>query len=260
MKSGGWRRRPGEVTTMAQQRPPLIIRVIGIAVMLGLAALLVVWGIDLGKRIIGAGSVADTPVDADTAASAPAAFQNELGKVNVEMKAERERLIAAQRTAEAALQTSASQIKALQLENSKLAGDLALTESLLPVDRSGSGLSVLGLQAEMVGPGQLHYIVLLAYGGKKSRPVFNGRLQLALTLLQDGKPQVLQFPDEQHADAPEYALAVRRYQRLDGMLDVPAGASARMLQIRLLDKGQAVTRLSTSVKDGHVAQAPAGNG
>jgi hypothetical protein len=43
------------------------------------------------------------------------------------------------------------------------------------------------------------------------------------------------------------------------MLDVPAGASAKMLQIRLLDKGQAVTRLSTSVKDAHVAQAAGGN-
>lgn len=244
---------------MEQYRPPLLIRIIGIAVMLGLAALLVIWGVDLGKRIIGAGTVADAPAEADAVSSAPGAFQTELGKVNVEMKAERERLIGAQRTAEAALQKSASQIKALELENSKLAGDLALTESLLPLDRTGGGISVLGLQAEMVAPGELHYIVLLAYGGNKGRPVFNGRLQLALTLIQDGKPQVLQFPDDQHAEAPEYALAVRRYQRLDGMLDVPAGTSAKMLQIRLLDKGQAVTRLSTSVKDAHVAQAAGGN-
>lgn len=258
MKSVGWRRKPTSVTTMEQHRPPLLIRIIGIAVMLGLAALLVIWGIDLGKRLIGAGST-DAPAEG-AAASAPKAFAFELGKVNVEMKAERERLIGAQRTAESALQTSASQIKALQLENSKLAGDLALAESLLPLARSGSGLNVLGLQAEMVAPGQLHYVMLLSYGEKDGRSAFNGRVQLALTLVQDGKPQVVLFPDDQHADAPEYALAVKRYQRFDGVLEVPEGASAKSLQIRLLEKGQPVTRLSTSVKDGHGFQAAGGNG
>jgi hypothetical protein len=50
---GGGKRAAGAVV-LEQKRPPLVARILGIAVVLVLGGVLVVWGIDLGKRIMGA--------------------------------------------------------------------------------------------------------------------------------------------------------------------------------------------------------------
>jgi ABC-type transporter Mla subunit MlaD len=223
-----------------QKRPPLPVRVLGVVVMLVLAGMLVMWGIDLGKRIIGAGSG-----ETDPAAQAALGLQDELAKVN----AERERLDAAGAAATAALKEAQGRIQALQADNSQLAGDLELTESQLPPEKAGAGPAIRGLRANMVSPTQLQYGLLLAYGAKKARPVLNGQLQFAVTLVQDGKKRVAEFPPEKDADGPQYVVKVQSRQRLDGMLELPPGARADSLQVSLLDKGQVVARLSTTVKD-----------
>ncbi|MTW02014.1 hypothetical protein [Pseudoduganella ginsengisoli] len=46
---------------LEEKRPPLAARVLGIAVVLVMAGVLVVWGVDLGKRIMGASHGSGVP-------------------------------------------------------------------------------------------------------------------------------------------------------------------------------------------------------
>lgn len=153
-------------------------------------------------------------------------------------------------TADAANKQTETQIKALKVENSKLTEDVGLLESLLPAPRAGAGLRILAFQAEMLTPTELHYVLLLTHGAGREESQFNGRLELAITMLRGADSQVLTFP-ERADSAAQYGVTVRRYQRLDGMMSVPDGARATAVQVRLLEKGRAIATQSTTVKDTH---------
>jgi len=114
-----------------------------------------------------------------------------------------------------------------------LHGDLTLVESLMPVDPAGSGLAVRALRAELVAPNQLHYVLVLGYGASKKQASFDGDLQLAVTLKKGASTVVLQFPQENGADADRYHMTVTGYQRLDGQLTLPAGTEAQSVEVRL---------------------------
>lgn len=244
-REDGGRPGPGHsepVTVLEEQkRAPLLVRVVGVAAVVVLAGLLLVWGVDLGRRIFAAGAG-----EADQAVQATVALQDELAKVS----AERDRLDAAGASAAAALKQAQASMQALRADNAQLAGDLALEDEQLPEEKAGAGLRIRGLRAEMATPTRLQYGLLLAYGGKKARPVFDGRLQLILTVRKDGQSRLLEFPDGGHVDAPEYVVNVRQHRRIDGMLDLPDGGSLSSLQVRLLDKGQVVASQSIDVKEG----------
>jgi hypothetical protein len=224
-----------------QKRAPLFVRVLGVAVMVALVGALLVWGIDLGRRIVAAGSG-----ETDPAAQATLALQDQLGKVS----AERDRLDAAGAAAATALKQAQGTIEALRAENGQLAGDLLMEDEQLPEEKAGTGLRLLGLRAAMVSATRLQYGLLLAYGGKKARPVFNGQLQLTLAVVKDGKHLAIEFPAAKNTDGAEYVVNVQHHQRVDGVLELPDGASAESLQVRLLDKGQVVAHQSINVKEG----------
>lgn len=226
-----------------QKRAPLFVRVAGVAVMVVLAGLLLVWGVDLGRRIFAAGAGEADPAEPATAATA--ALQAELSKVS----AERDRLDGAAAAASTALKQAQANLEALQAENAQLAGDLAMEDGQLPEEKAGAGPRVLALRAAMVTPTRLQYGVLLAYGGKKARPVFDGRLQLTVTAAKDGQSRLLEFPNGKLADAPQYVVNVQQHQRIDGVLDLPDVGNVTALQVRLLDKGQVVASRSVDIKE-----------
>lgn len=201
----------------------LALRVVGIAVILVLAGMLVMWGADLGRRL--------GWWQGDNAAEPPvlAALQSELTRVT----AERNTLAADRRTASAAAEQAQQKMTALAAENGRLRGDLTLVESLMPVDPAGSGLAVRALRAELVAPNQLHYVLVLGYGASKKQASFDGDLQLAVTLKKGTSTVVLQFPQENGADADRYHMTVTGYQRLDGQLTLPAGTEAQSVEVRL---------------------------
>ena len=228
---------------MEQQPAPLALRVLGVLVMLVLAGLLAWWGVDLGRRLFGA-SHGELSVEQRLALA-----QADLTRITLE----RDQLLAAGDSKAAAGKQTAQtddQIKSLEVENSKLVADLALAESLIPAEKPGTPLTIRGLQAELTAPDQLHYVLVLTRGEKKSKPQFSGQLQLALTVQQDGKTMVLQFPEA--PDDPQYKVVVQRYQRLDGVKPLPAGVTVSAVQVKLLENGQIVAQQSSTVKDAHV--------
>lgn len=233
MSGGKWRgaAASGEATVLVEQRAPLALRLLGIAVVLVLAGVLVVWGIDLGQRLFGAGAAGP---------DAPAAHASaELERVS----AERDALL----VEKGRVAADAGRLAALEAENGKLAADLALLESLLPPVKPGAGLVIQGMQARMATPRQLHYTVLLGYGAVKGQPRFDGRLHLALTVSKDGQRTLLEFPGAQGGE--RYDVAVQRNARFDGTLELPDGAVAGALQVSLASKGKVVARQTVGVDE-----------
>jgi hypothetical protein len=132
------------------------------------------------------------------------------------------------------------QVKLLDVENNKLKEDLAFFESLLPADKNSGGLSIRRIKADMAGPNQLRYRLLVMQGGKGDRD-FSGNVQVVVTLVREGKTSTLIFPDANNHDATEskkFALAFKRYQRIEGLLTIPDGAEVKSLQAKILEKGQ----------------------
>lgn len=245
MNSRGWAgrapvpARPGPRAAPAEPvQPALALRVLGVLVMLVLAGLLVTWGIDLGRRIGGIGGAGPATV----AAASPQ--QAELDKVT----AERDQLAVDAAAMLSEQKKTATQIKALEVENGKLSGDLELVESVL-APPPGAGLLIRGLRARMLAPDQLHYVLLLAYGPKKGQPHFDGQLQLSVAMQVDGGRKVIEFPGREGADSAQYGVQVGRYQRLDGVLAVPRGAQVKTVQVRLLERGQVLAQQVATVKD-----------
>ncbi len=130
-----------------------------------------------------------------------------------------------------------SQVKALEVENNKLKEDLAFFESLLPADTGPNGISVRSLTADIIGPNQLRYRLLVMQGAKGNRD-FSGNLQLMVTVLQNGNNAMIVFPDGKTGDTDKFKLAFRHYQRIEGVLTLPEGVTMKAVHARILEKGQ----------------------
>jgi outer membrane murein-binding lipoprotein Lpp len=139
----------------------------------------------------------------------------------------------------AAQNQMASQVKTLEAENAKLKEDLGFFESLLPTNIGVQGITIQRLQAELAGPGRLRYR-LLAMQGQSQGGVheFVGNLQLLVTVQQQGQTKVISFPGAGNTDAARFRLSFKYYQRVEGELTLPEGATIKSLQARVLEKGQ----------------------
>jgi len=219
---------------------PLAVRALGVLMTLALVGVLLVWGVDLGRRLLGA-SHGELSAEQQLAAA-----QADLTKLTLE----RDQLLAAADGKSSANKQTESQIKAQQVENSKLTADLALVESLLPAEKPNAPLTIRAAQAEMPAPTQLRYVVLLARGANQAKPQFSGRMQLELMVEQDGKNTLLELP--QQAGDAAFQVVLERYLRIDGVRELPPGATVKALQVRLLEQDKIVAQQSITVKDNHV--------
>lgn len=221
---------------MEQPRVPMLARVIGLAAVLVAGGVLVMWGVDLGKRVIGVSQGESSP----SVKKQLAASELELARLTAERDALAEKLKAA--TAAPA----PAPVATADGELAKLNADLALLEDVLEPAPPGSGLLIAGMQARMATPKLLHYTVLLQYGAKKKGPsAFAGRLKLAVTVTQDGRKTVLEYPKE---GAERYDLKIDRYQRVDGTLELPEGVKAEAVKVSLSEKGKVVATEATAVR------------
>lgn len=176
-------------------------------------------------------------------------FRDQFDKV----KAERDQFSTTVNAAESQLNIErsaqkqlAAQVKALETENVRLKEDLAFFESLLPADTGAHGVSIRRLKAEIVAPNQLRYRLLVMQGGKGERD-FVGNLQLAITVLQGGKSAMMTFPDASSSDVEKFKLGFKHYQRVEGVLTLPEGATIKNVQARILEKGQTRAQQSANL-------------
>ncbi len=200
---------------------PWPLRWMAFALMLGFSAAIGLWAFEFGKDIAGL----------DRRASA------ELAQLRVEvakLRAEREGAQSIANTAESLLRTEraaqeklAQQIKQVEAENLGLKADLGFFERLLPASASG-GLTVRALQAQPQAAGQMKFQALVMLIGK-TLPEFVGRYEIVLAGTLDGKPWSFSPPG-----GPK-SLQVKQPIRLEGLIEYPAQAVVKTVQIKVLD-------------------------
>ena len=211
---------------------PWPLRWAALALTLGFSAALALWAFEFGKEIAG--------LDRDSTA--------ELALLRAEAQDLRARhaqarqvadtadsLLKAERTAQERL---AQQVRQLETEKQTLQADLGFFQRLLPT--AGAGLKLLGLQAELQAPGQLRYQMVVVQNGKEMI-LFKGRYDLVLTGQLEGKPW------SQSSSGGPQALQVLQVARVEGMIDHPADAVIKSVQVRVTDL-QGVTKATQTVR------------
>ena len=225
-----WQRRLSASKMTIQHHQPWPVKAVIVVVVLGLAGAVALWTYDLGRSFAFGPKIKIEQV---------ALLEKQVG----DLVAERNALAATANTAESQQNIERStqkqlgeQVKTLMVENLKLKDDLAFFESLLPATTGQDGISIQRIKAEMAAPNQLRYRVLVMQGGKGGRD-FGGEMQLTLTLVQGGKPAIMPFPDPKSGEAGKLKLLFKHYQRLEGLITLPEGATVKAIQAKILDIG-----------------------
>ncbi len=209
---------------------PWPLRWAAVGVMFGFSAALALWAFEFGKDIAG--------LDGDA--------KEELARLRVEVGALRtasERATSVANTADSLLRTEraaqerlAQTVRQLESESVGLKADLGFFERLLPA--VGDGLMIRGLQAEAKAAGQLRWQMLVMQSGKDV-PEFAGRYEVQAAGSLAGKPWTLTMP----GGAREMKL--RQYTRIEGMIDHPADAVVKTVQVKVIDNKGSVRATQT---------------
>jgi hypothetical protein len=202
------------------------------ALMLGFSAALGLWAFEVGRGW--AGLEAPGKVDASVLREELAVLRGERDKA-LSIANTAESLLKAERAAQ---QQLVQQLKAAETENMSLKADLGFFERLLPA-QSVEGVSIRGLQAEVIAPGQIRVQLLVMQPGK-TLPEFHGRYDITFTGLLDGKPW------NHQGSGGAQLLQVKQHLRIDGMVDYPAQAVVKTVQVRLMDTRGAVKAVQTA--------------
>ena len=226
---------------------PWYLRWLGIAVMLAFSAALAVWMYDAGRRFAG--------FDRGEVEQELSAARSELGKLREEL----ERLgaianasdskVSIERTAQ---QKLAQQARVLEHENARLREELAIFESMLSADAASvAPLSVLRFKVEPdVLPGEYRYRVLLLASGPRRGKDFQGRIELAVNLTDDGRSAIITLPGSGQADSAAFLLGFKHFQRVDGTFRVDPKAKVVSVQVRVYETGTVEPRVTRSVTPG----------
>lgn len=204
------------------------------ALMLGFSAALALWAFEFGRNIAG--------LNAD-ARQAPQVIQT-LREQLADTRAERDRAQSIANTADSLLkaervtqQKLTEQVKQLEALNQALKDDLGFFERLLPA--TGEGISVRGVQIEVLSNGGARYQVLVMQQGARIQPEFRGQLELTANGLLDGRPWTDATP------IVKQALQFKQYQRVSGVLTLPARVQLKQVFVRVVDERGALRASQT---------------
>jgi len=189
------------------------------ALALGFSGALALWAFETGKNLAGLDHHA----------------KEELERLRVEvaqLREEREKALSIANTADSLLKAEraaqdrlAHQAKQAEAENLQLKNELGFFERLLPAGEA-VGVTIRGLQAEPVTPGQLRYQLLVMQPGKTVGEL-NGRYELTLTGTLGGRPWT------QPGGAK--ALQLKQYLRLEGLVEYPAEVAVSAVSVKVTD-------------------------
>ena len=203
------------------------------ALVLGFSAALALWAFEFGKSIAG--------LDRDA--------KLELTRLRSEvaqLQAEREQAVSVANTSESLLKAEkaaqdslAQQLKQIEADNLALKADLGFFERLLPTGKEDD-LNIRGLQVQLQDDGKLRYQLLVMQSGARAQTEFVGRYAFTLTGTLDGKPWVFPVPG-----GPQ-SLRLKQYARIEGLIDLPALAVVKSVQVSLSDSAGVVRATQSS--------------
>jgi hypothetical protein len=134
----------------------------------------------------------------------------------------------------------------LQTENTQLKEELSYLQQLVSGSSKEGAITIRRVTVEKDDADQLHVRMLVAQGGAKGDP-FVGLLNLSVELQQDGKRVMINLPDDQPETAMALKLSFKYYQRIDSIVRVPPGATARVLQARVFQSGSNQPKVTQTV-------------
>ena len=204
-----------------------------IAIVLGFCAAIALWAFEFGKDIAG--------LDGDTKAELQR-LRSDMGKLREERDKAREvaNTSSSQLATEKATQAGlASQVRKLEAENLGLRDDLGFFQTLMPLAGGAEGLAIRGLQAELKTGDQLKWQLLLVQAAKNA-PEFNGRLDINIEGLLNGKAWAMSLPGGVQASQ------IRQYRRMEGVVTLPPQTVVKSVTVRLIDGNS--TRATQTIK------------
>lgn len=226
-----WKRRLVASKMTISQHVPWPIKFAFIAAVIGVGGAIAMWTYEMGRNFAFGPKFSPELVTS---------LQEQVNKLTEE----REKLMSGAATIESqqAIEKSVQkqltdQITSLTTENNKLKEDLAFFESLMPSANRPQGITLQNAKIEMAAPGQLRYRALVMQGGKAVRD-FSGEMHISLTLVQGGKPVMMEFPDAKAGESAKLKLSFKHYQRIEGQISLPEGASVKNVQMTVLEKGE----------------------
>jgi hypothetical protein len=223
---------------------PWYLRWLGLAVALVFSVALAAWTWDAGRRFAGFDR-SEVEQDLAAARAEGAKLREELERLRALANAADSK-VAIERTAQ---QKLAQQIRSLEQENGRVREELALFESMLSSETAvAAPLSILRFKVEPdLLPGEFRYRLLLLASGPRRGREFQGRLELAVSLTDDGRSAIIMVPGKAEADGPAFRLAFKHFQRIDGSFRVSPKARVGSVQVRVYESGSAEPKVTQSV-------------
>jgi len=211
---------------------PWYLRWLAFAILLGFAAAVAFWTYDAGRRFAG--------FDQDQVEQKLTDTQTELASARSELKRLRAIANAAgsqleiERTAQERL---AQQIRTLESQDGKLREDLAIFERMLTSDpRSAPALAIYRFEVTPdVLPGEFRYRMLLITSGVRRDRQFQGRLELVVSMTQNGKSAIMKFPEQTDSHASDFDLKFKYFRRVEGTFRVAPQAKVQSVQVRVFE-------------------------
>jgi hypothetical protein len=212
-------------------------RWLGTMVMIAVSLALAAWMYDAGRRFAGFDRT-ELELEVSKLKDSLSDVRSEAARLRSIATASESRL----KIEQAAQQQLAGQVKALEDENNRLREDLAFFDTLIPAERRGDKVSILGFKVDRdVLPGEYRYRLLVLQGGKRDRP-FAGSLQLIIEVQRDGRNDMILMPNPADAGSAAFKLSFKYFHRVEGTFRVPAEVKVRAVQVRVMESGSGEAR------------------
>ena len=223
---------------------PWYLRWLGLAAALVFSVALAAWTWDAGRRFAGFDR-GEVEQDLAAARAEAAKLREELGRLRALANAADSK-VAIERTAQ---QKLAQQIRSLEQENGRVREELALFESMLSSETAiAAPLSILRFKVEPeLLPGEYRYRLLLLASGPRRGRDFQGRLELAVGLTEDGRSAIIMVPGQAESEGAAFRLAFKHFQRIDGSFRISPKARVGSVQVRVYESGSAEPKVTQSV-------------
>ena len=220
-------------------------------IILGLSGALALWTYDLGRQIAGLAKNSKSAGKNNSAEFLQLSLEQRLAR----LQQERDELAAQTSAAQsnlaierATLQKLMAQVKTLETENSQLHEDLMFYERIAPVSGKG-GISIRTFTAQQESSASgvtLRYRLLVSQSGKTEHD-FVGTVRFQVTLLKNGRTEVITAPEANAVQDPAFSLAFRTLQRVEGSFNLPVGAQVKSVQAQILENGAVRAQQSVSL-------------
>lgn len=213
---------------------PWYWRGLAVVVLLSVSLALARWVYDAGRLIAG--------FDSSSSVRKIEHLQAKLEALESELEASKSKASAADSSLaieQAAKEKLVQQIRGLETENATLKQDLAFFEGLLPDNLGGeTGVRINRLRIDRDGQdGRYRYRMLVIHNAPRQQKDFRGELQFALKVHQGGKDAMILVPSEGAPEKDRHRLEVKHFQRAEGLLNVPAGAVLKSVEVRIVQDG-----------------------